>query len=440
MIKRIKIEGYKSIRSLDLTLQPLSVIFGPNAAGKSNFLDCLQLLSRLATSRTLKEAFDAPYRGKPLESFSMDATGVEGLREKTHANFSIEVDIELSDTTISGVEREIAELRGKSESGRNPSQVSGKTPSFVHHRFLRYRIEVSITPKSGFLQVSDEYLAALDKDGSLKKKPSPFLERKNEKIYLRMEGQAHPIYFDRFLDHSIASRPHYGPHYPHLAALKYELSRWLFYYFEPREKMRAATPLRETRQIGPMGEDLASFLHTLKSSEARQFEGLQKALRILIPSIEGVEVEVNPFGEVELFILEEGHRIPARVVSEGTLRLLGLLAIASMKEAPSLVAFEEPENGVHPRRIQQVAELLQGYSNNNESQLIVTTHSPVFIDSIQKVDLYVVSKENHSTRITALPLLPPLLSNRKLEIVSGLSDTAEPTPLSERLMRGDYDL
>jgi len=75
MLKRIKIQGYKSLVELEVNLNSLSLLFGPNAAGKSNFLDALQLLSRIATSRTLKDAFDPPYRGKPLESFTFDDNG-----------------------------------------------------------------------------------------------------------------------------------------------------------------------------------------------------------------------------------------------------------------------------------------------------------------------------------------------------------------------------
>ena len=58
MLKRIHIKGYKSLADVAVSLSPLTLLFGPNAAGKSNFLDALQLLSKLATSRTLKEAFD----------------------------------------------------------------------------------------------------------------------------------------------------------------------------------------------------------------------------------------------------------------------------------------------------------------------------------------------------------------------------------------------
>ena len=79
MLKRVHIRGYKSLADVEVTLEPLTVLFGPNAAGKSNFLDALQLLSRIGASRTLREAFVAPYRGKPLESFPIGKEGVKGL-------------------------------------------------------------------------------------------------------------------------------------------------------------------------------------------------------------------------------------------------------------------------------------------------------------------------------------------------------------------------
>ena len=70
MLKRIKIQGYKSLVDLEVNFEHLAVLVGPNASGKSNFLDALHLLSRVATSQTLKGAFDPPYRGHALESFT----------------------------------------------------------------------------------------------------------------------------------------------------------------------------------------------------------------------------------------------------------------------------------------------------------------------------------------------------------------------------------
>src|SRR5579863_93539 len=111
MLKRVRIVGYKSFVELDLSLRPLSVLIGPNSAGKSNFLDALQLLSRMATKPTLKEAFDSPYRGTPLESFNFLGEGVQGLLSRSALSFSIEVDVELSDGVVESVNSQIREMR-----------------------------------------------------------------------------------------------------------------------------------------------------------------------------------------------------------------------------------------------------------------------------------------------------------------------------------------
>ena len=276
MLTRVHVRNYKSLADVEVRLEPLTVLFGPNAAGKSNLLDALQLLSRLGTSRTLKDAFDSPYRGKPLESFRIGKKGIKGLVEQERLVFSIEADPRLSDAVVNAVDRQIRDMRrpGRDAGG----QETAKQPARVRERDLRYRIEIEMLPKSGVLRVADEYLAALNSKGEPTRKRKPFFERQGEKIHLRLEGQAHPTHYDRYLDHAILSMPHYPPHYPHLVAARRELESWLFFYFEPRERMRAANPVKEVRHIGLMGEELAAFLNTVKADNPSQFRGIEKAL------------------------------------------------------------------------------------------------------------------------------------------------------------------
>jgi predicted ATPase len=437
MIRRIHIQRYKSLRDVDVTLQPLSVLFGPNAAGKSNFIDALQLLSRIAGSRSLKEAFEPPYRGRPMESFSFDETGLEGLMKKESVSFRIEADIELSPAVIAAVNREILETkRGQAEANGSDSK---RPASFIHHRILRYRIEIGISPRSGLLHVSDEYLVALGRDGEPRSSPKAFIERAHDgRIHLRMEGQSHPTYFDRYLDHAIVSRPHYAPHYPHLTALKKELQSWFFYYFEPRERMRAPTAVKEVRHIGLMGEELAAFLNTLSNLDPPQFRAVEKALHSLIPSITGIRTEVNKVGEVELSLMEGAVAMPARVLSEGTLRALGLLALSGVKEPPAVIGFEEPENGVHPRRIRDIAKILESRAESGNTQLIVTTHSPILPDHIRDTSLFVCRKKSSGTAIEPFSNWGPL--GRRSEIDKALEEESElPLPISQRIIRGDFD-
>ncbi len=436
MLNRIKVNNYKSLRAVEVTLQPLSVLFGPNAAGKSNFLDALQLLSKIVASRTLKEAFDPPYRGRPLESFSFPSTGVKGLLEKDALRFDMEVDFTLSDLIVAAVNRQVREMRRSAETAPAASD-SNAASGPVTERSLRYRVEIEMLPRSGILRVADEYLAALNRNGEPTGKREPFLSRRGDRLHLRREGQAHPTYLDRFLDHSVLSMPHYPPHYPHLVAARQELVNWLFFYFEPRERMRASNPVKEVRHIGLMGEDLPAYLNTLKALEPRQFQAVEKALKAILPQMEGIDVGVNDLGEVELKLREGGVPVPASVLSEGTLRVLGMLALTGAKEPPSLVGFEEPENGIHPRRIELIAELLKTRAALGQTQYIVTTHSPILPDLIPDESLFVTSKTANGTAIEPFSTWGPL--GRGKDIAQALTDGDEALSVSERLLRGDFD-
>lgn len=439
MLRRIRIQDYKSLKDVEVDLQPLSVLFGPNAAGKSNFLDALQLLSRIASSRSLKEAFDPPYRGTPLESLFIGRGGIEELLDRDSAAFRVEADIELSRDSIERVEKEVREFRSGGGSRRDRQRNSTVRDSYVRERRLRYVIEIEIVPRSGILRLKDESLTALRQDGKVKRSRNPFLERVNEHLHLRMEKQSHPMQFEVGIDHAIISRPLYPPHYPHLLAAKYELQNWSFFYFEPRERMRAPNPVQEVRHIGLMGEDLAAFLNTLKATNVRQFHAVEKGLRQIIRGVSGLDVAINKFGEVELSVLEGDARtpIPSRLVSEGTLRVIGLLAASSSIEHPSLIGLEEPENGIHPRRIELIAEYLLTRVRVGRSQFVVTSHSPVLLDLIPAESLFVCQQIDRSTTVSAFSSSGPLY--RRGQIAEKLSDPAEEDVLSLRLLRGEFD-
>ncbi|MBI5187013.1 MAG: AAA family ATPase [Nitrospinae bacterium] len=430
MIRRVRINGYKSLYDFETELNPLSVIFGSNAAGKSNFLDAMQLLSRIASSKTLKNAFDAPYRGRPIESFSFHENGIEGIISQDSASFTLSVDVELSENIINKVNAEIVGMR----KGLESKNGNGKKDNFIQEKLLRYDLEVELMPKQGFLRVKNERLCALKKNLDVKESRNAFLEKSGNKLSLRMEGQAHPTFYDIGIDHTILSMPLYPPHYPHLTALKHEMENWQFFYFEPRERMRAANPTKEVIHIGMMGEELSAYLHTLKNKDDGRFKAIERALHSIIPAIDNVETIIDTkTGEVELSVIENGVKIPSRLLSEGTLRVLGLLSISGGEDSPSVICFEEPENGIHPRRIGMIAEYLKNTAGN-KSQIIVTTHSPILPDLIDNASLYVCRKKEGNTKIEKFTEIGLF---RETGIEKGLNDE-EPSP-SELILRGDLD-
>ncbi|WP_029008575.1 AAA family ATPase [Azospirillum halopraeferens] len=445
MIRRVHIKGYKSLRDVEVRLEPLTVLFGPNSAGKSNFLDALQLLSGIVRTRTLREAFAPPYRGKAVESFSFPPGGVEELLKQESARLSIEVDVELSDAVVETVNRQIRLLKepGERGDGQLSDREAEPEENAVRERYLRYRIEIEVIPKFGFLRVADENVSALGQDGCQKKSRKPFLSKEGNRLHLRLEGQSHPKYHELHLDYCILSTPLYAPHYPHMVALREELANWFFFYLEPRERMRAPTPIKEVRHIGMMGEELAAFLNTLQGTNEKQFRLVERALKDVIPSIDKIDVSINQLGEVELRIFEGRTPIPARLMSEGTLRILGLLALPGTESPPSVIAFEEPENGIHPRRLEQVIDILHNMVVSGDSQVIVTTHSARLVDLMPRNSLFVTRRNRYGTEIRPFGDWGPLALGagpEKADAIDGaLNDTDVGETVSDRLLRGDFD-
>jgi len=205
--------------------------------------------------------------------------------------------------------------------------------------------------------------------------------------------------------------------------------------------MRGSNSVKEVTHIGLMGEELAPFLNTLKATEQGQsrLRGIAKAMHTIIPSITNIDVDVNDIGEVELKIIEGTMPIPARVVSEGTLRVLGLLSLSASKEPITLVGFEEPENGVHPRRIRLIADLLKNMASGSNAQIIVTTHSPILPDLIPDENLYVCGRRKGITEIRPFSIWGALAKGNAIE--EGLEElpSLDKMPVSQRMLRGDFD-
>ncbi|MEZ4430988.1 MAG: AAA family ATPase [bacterium] len=398
MLERIRIENFKSLRSVDVAMAPLVVVLGPNAAGKSNFLEALQLLSKLGSVRTLDDAF-AELRGYPAEAFALPPGGLPGLLERPSASLTLEADVDPPIVDKSGSDR------------------------------LRYRVSIDINPRAGALSVADEYLTRLNRDGE--RKDYARIERMTEvdgrptesrsgRLAVRQRNQpGHPRYEDVGLHYTLISDLHYSGHskYPEFDRIRAELGSWRTYYLDPRDAMRAAQPPRLVTDIGSRGELLAPFLHRLKSERPSEFQAVLRGLRSAIPGIDGLDVDLDPQrGTLDIAIRQGGEIFSSRVISEGTLRVLALCSIAANPWRSRLVAFEEPENGVHPHRIDTIANLVVNMTRTRRHQVVVTTHSPKFAATIasfrrqpelaDRIALLRTRQTDGHTEINRLPDLP----------------------------------
>ena len=437
MIRRVFIKGYKSLRDIDISLKPLTAIVGPNASGKSNLLDGLGLLSRIVTSSTINAAFDE-HRGLPLEAFFVPPGGLEELLKQETVQFALGVDVELSPRIIEHTEKLIRDMRAGL-----PGQDSRDPPKRVRETLLRYEIVIEFYTPTGQLRVANERLLALKNDGEPKGSRRPFLEldKVNSRLVLRMEGQAHPSYHDVGLDHALISTSLYPPHYPHITAFREELKRWRFYYFDPGV-MRQESALRAVDSVGPDGRDISGFYHTLKIQDPKQFEGISKSLPIAIPNAKSVETSITEEGLVRLTYEDSGNRHSSRVISDGTLRVLGLFAITSQFNKATTIGFEEPENGVHPRRLSIISRLLyNAVLGASGTQVLVTTHSPRLPEllnpeySDSRVSLVTCSRINNETKFTDLHISPLFTQP---DVADALEEDARVTTFEEAMIRGDF--
>lgn len=127
-------------------------------------------------------------------------------------------------------------------------------------------------------------------------------------------------------------------------------------------------------------------LHNKPESKARILEALQA----LYPSITDFGVNIEG-AQTQVFLHEGRFSIPATRLSDGTLRFLCLLAILCHPTPPPLICIEEPELGLHPDTLSELAKLLREASRR--TQLIVTTHSDLLVDEFSNEPETVVTFE-----------------------------------------------
>lgn len=439
MIKRVRVKGYKSLKDVEVELRPLTVFIGPNASGKSNFFDALNLLSHLVTTDNLDQAFNQ-HRGTPIEAFYYGNEGVESLLSLSSAEFSFDVVFELS--TI---------LRGEvnSQTSRLLDDGISFIPTFISesNSKFRYGITVEIKPTIGGLQVTKEYLKILDQNEQ---------EIPNESLSFIREGSTFEIYVWRnglLTGQGLPNNTTFMANYPRLladsqqlrdsnfvsvyAAIKEELVRWRFYQFEPAI-LRTDAPIRKTYNLASNGSDLAAFYNTLQREESHQFRFLERTLQTLF-DIEGIEVGHDKQGMLQIQVVEKGVPYSIRVVSEGTLRMLGLLAILSPMalSKTTVLGYEEPENGVHPRRLKLIADLLNNAAEANEHlQILINTHSPVLPEYFEPDSLIVCRKEGRESKF--IPFSHFQMNGHGVDLA--FDDDEPETTFTQRVIRGDFDV
>ncbi len=165
-------------------------------------------------------------------------------------------------------------------------------------------------------------------------------------------------------------------------------------------------------RIGDRGENFASVVHAIQQRPERN-ETFLAWLQELTPTrIEAVDLFWSELDDVLFGLRENGLRLSARSLSDGTLRFAALAAALFGPQPPGVLLIEEIENGVHPTRLRLLLEMLQ-QATQHGPQVIVTTHSPLVLaylpPELYPHVLFVYRAEDGDSRIVPLSQVPHLL-------------------------------
>lgn len=389
MITYIKIHGFKSFHNFEMVFTPLTVVAGVNASGKSNLFDALQLLARLAEV-DLKTAF-SEQRGHPSELFTQYdeddyATEMEFIVEmlvnrKVKDNWGGEVDLKYTrlryqlkikrESNISGFENlYIVDERLENLKHNEDNWVKNYIPKTV---LETWRPKV-VTGRRAIPYIKTEdingiAIIVVPQDG----------QQGNKKVFPAKNASQTVLSSINTID------------FKHILAAKQEMLSWKFMQLNPedlREPTRQDMGIRDT--ITATGKNLAAALFRIKQDDEYTLTAISRDLNNLLPNL--TEVNVYDDKANRQFIIkvkgDDNREFSSRVLSEGTLRLLTLCVLQYDRKHTGLLCFEEPENGIHPFRIEAMARLLKELTVDFKDtemplrQVIVNTHSPVLVSQL----------------------------------------------------------
>lgn len=390
MLTYIKIDGFKSFQNFEMDFAPLTVIAGPNAAGKSNLFDALKLLSNLAGTDKIQKAFHEQ-RGDMLELF----TQYDDRSIASEMSFVVEMLVNPTVTDTWGATKTLRYTRLRYELklrrftnsiGLEDIEVVYEKLETVKHTTDRW---VRILPSQNAETWRPKVMAGR------RQKPYINTERKNgvSAIVISQDdkgGNKRSFPLNQTTRTVLSSIDSVA--FMHALAAKNEMLSWRFLQLNPEDLRLPTSKTGGDDIISPSGKNLGAVLYRIKLEDRFNLTQISRRLHTFLPNFVSVDVVDDEVNKQYVVVLQDvdGKKYTSRVLSEGTLRILTLCILCEDSKHRGLLCFEEPENGIHPFRIKAMAALLRDLSTDFSDaemplrQAIVNTHSNLFIKAIKK--------------------------------------------------------
>ena len=190
---------------------------------------------------------------------------------------------------------------------------------------------------------------------------------------------------------------------PMMSSIRALFHRTKRYHPDPTKFSRRTKPSYEF-DLTSNGSNLVSFLFNISQSYGNEFEALLIDFRACIRNLVRISTPPDPEsnGYIKLKFFDKNNiDFWAEEVSEGVLYFLALLCIVHQPNPPRLLLLEEPEKGIHPRRIKEVMDFIFELAQLRDIQIILTSHSPYVVDYFADIPecISVFDRENGETVI-----------------------------------------
>ena len=150
-------------------------------------------------------------------------------------------------------------------------------------------------------------------------------------------------------------------------------------------------------RLGQNGENVAAMVDFMLRRSRTRFDAMEAEARTLIPGLQSLSVSTPQAQTRRLdLVMEDGWEMPADNASSGVRLLLFFLALTHRPDPPKTILIEEPENGIHPMRLEAVMRMLIRLTEAKEGpQVILSTHSPYLLDylDLEKHGVLVFSRD-----------------------------------------------
>jgi predicted ATPase len=346
-IEYLRVENYRALRLVEFkSITPVTALLGPNGSGKSTVFDVFAFLSECFESG-LRRAWDRRGRAKELKTRGSDGPVV------------IEIKYREEDFPLITYHLAVDERQGS---------------PVVIEEWLQWKRGSHGRPFR-FLDYKEGHGRAIS--GAL-----PDEQDVRSEIPLKSPDLIAVSALGQFADH------------PRVAALRDFITGWYVSYLSVDET-RSQPEAGPQERLSRTGNNLANVIQYLAEQHPQRLEEIFEVLRARVPRIERVLADSMPDGRLLLQIKDAPFASPvlARFASDGTLKMLAYLVLLHDPNPPPFVGIEEPENFLHPRLLQELAEECRAAAAR--SQLLVTTHSPFFVNALQAEEVRVLYRDDH---------------------------------------------